>query len=87
MESDRVVQLTESQLKQLMEEAVTDALVKLGVDTQAPLEMQKDFQHLREWREATHTLQKRGLTVIMTTLITGGLAALYLGIKMMLSSP
>lgn len=81
MEEDRVIQLTEAQLKELMEDAVTDAFVKLGIDAGDPLEMQKDFQHLREWREATHTLQSKGLMVILTLLLTGGCAALWLGLK------
>jgi len=81
---DRVVQLTEAQLKDLMEDAVNDALLKLGVDSQNPIEMQKDFQHLREWREATAAMQKRGLLVVVGVIVTGGCAALWLGLKGMI---
>ncbi len=85
MDQDRVVHLTEEQLKQLLSEAVTEAFLKLGVDATDPLEMQKDFLHLREWREATDALQKRGLMVILATLVAGGMAALWLGFKDMIN--
>ena len=83
--SDRPIQLTERELRGLMEKAVSDAFTKLGIDASEPIEMQKDFQHLREWREATHAVQKKGLLTIAAILVTGACAALWLGLKGMLS--
>lgn len=79
--------LTEIQLKKLVTEGVDDALTRLGVDAGNPIEMQKDFQHLREWREATHAIQKKGLLTIVAILVTGACAALWLGLKGMLQHP
>lgn len=87
MDNDRAIRLTESQLKELMEEAVNDALTKLGVDVTQPLEMQKDFQHLRDWRKSVQTFRTRGVLTILTTLLTGCAAAAWLGIKAMINSP
>lgn len=84
--SDRPIQLTENELKTLMGSAVEETFTKLGIDTTNPIEMQKDFVHLREWREATSAIQKKGLLTIIVILTTGACGALFLGIKHMLTS-
>ena len=83
--TDRPIQLTESQLKKITAEAVKDALIQLGVDAGNPIEMQRDFQHLREWREATDAVQKKGLLTIVGIVFAGGCAALLLGLKDMIN--
>lgn len=82
-----IIQLTESQLKDLIVESVSDALTTIGVDTKQPLEMQKDFQHLREWRRATSEIQKKSLLVVVGLLVSGMCAATWLGLKAMLAAP
>ncbi|AAT69463.1 gp04 [Alphaproteobacteria phage PhiJL001] len=81
MSDDRVIHLTEAQLKEIMEEAVNEALIKIGVDPSDPIEVQKDMQHLRDWRQSVESVQKRGLMVIVSTLTAGLLAALWIGFK------
>ena len=83
-----IIQLTETQLKTLVTEGVYDALTRLGVDAQNPVEMQKDFQHLRDWRKATSEVQKKSLCLIVGILLSGLCAAAWLGIKaMILAAP
>jgi len=79
-----IIQLTESQLKEVVIDGINEAFTRLGVDTTQPLEMQKDFQHLREWRLATSALQRKGLLALVTILVTGACAAAWLGLKSML---
>ena len=82
MSSDhRTVRVTEAQLRQAVEDGVDNALTRLGVDASNPLEMQKDFQHLREWRQATNAVKKRGILTVVAILVTGACAALWMGIK------
>lgn len=78
------ITLTRGEMKELIEEAVEDAFTKMGLDTSQPLEMQRDFQHLRDWRLATNSLRDKGMLTILVTLITGGAAALWLGIRTLL---
>jgi len=81
MSDNKIIQLTDDQLKSLVEKTVHDTLVRLGVDATNPIEMQHDFQHLREWREATGAFRNKGILVIITTIIAGVLAAAWVGFK------
>ena len=76
-----VIQLTKDELKDLMEQAVHDAFVRMGVEANNPLEMQRDFQHLREWRVATTALRAKGLLVTLTIIMSGTIGALWLGFR------
>lgn len=80
----RRVILTEDELKSLVAQSVRETLMVLGVDAENPLEMQRDFQHLREWRQTTDSIKSKTAMVIITVLVTGALGALYVGIKGML---
>lgn len=84
MPQEPVVTLTEAQLKEIVSGAVTETLIKLGVDVSKPIDMQRDFQHLREWRLATQTLQERGMLAIVTVLVAGAAAAMWVGFKGMI---
>lgn len=64
-----------------IKEAVRETLIELGIDHSDPLEMQKDFQHLREWRTTTEGMKSKGLIAVFGFLVTGILAAAWLGIK------
>ena len=64
-----------------MSEAVEDALVKVGMDLNDPLEMQRDMQHLREWRIAVGTIKSKGMLSIVALLVSGLVAAIWIGFK------
>lgn len=80
--------LTSSEIQQIAsaaaDEAIRKMLVTLGVDAtdaDAILKVQKDFAHLRAWRESVDTIKKRTI-VSAVTIITGGiLGAIWLAIK------
>ena len=40
--------LTQEDLKKLIAEAVRETLMQMGADPSDPIEMQRDFQHLRQ---------------------------------------
>ena len=48
--------MTHDELRALVAGTVRETLVQLGVDPSDPLEMQRDFQHLRQWRESGEEL-------------------------------
>ncbi len=75
--------LTSEEIKHLAEEAAKTAvrqlLVAMGVDANDPkalLEMQKDFAHIRVWRESTEAIRNRGLAAAVTFCVTGVLGYL-----------
>lgn len=75
--------LTSEEIKHLAEEAaksaVRELLVAMGVDANDPkalIEMQKDFAHIRVWRESTDTIRRKGLAAAVTFIVSGILAYL-----------
>lgn len=62
-------------------EAVRQTLIQLGVDAENPLEMQRDFQHLRQWRKAEAELKSKGLIALVGILVSGFAALLLLGLR------
>lgn len=65
-----------------MKETVHETLLVLGVDTSDPLAMQADFRALREWREAMANVKRKSIGVIVSTLVAGLLAAVWIGVKL-----
>lgn len=69
------------ELARLVEETVKQTLIQIGVDAQDPLQMQRDFQHLRQWRKAGEDLRGKGLAVLLTVFLTGLASLAVVGIK------
>lgn len=84
MTEQRNITLTEDDLRRIVSESVKETLTRIGVDADDPLEMQKDFQHLREWRETTQSVKAKGLLAVVTLLVSGTAAALWMGFKEMI---
>jgi hypothetical protein len=79
--SDRVGDMTKEELREFMSQCVHDTLTSMGVDTSEPLNMQRDFQYLRDWRIAVEATKRKGILTLITVLITGMLGLLWLGFK------
>ncbi len=81
--------MTEEELKRLISQAVSEAmdksmaetLLKLGIDVDEPLELQKDMQHLRAWRQSITTVKKQSLTTAIGVITMGVLGLIWLAIK------
>lgn len=73
--------LTPEEARALIREAVRETFLMLGVKVDDPIEVQKDLQHLREWRNTTESIKSKGLLTVMGILVSGMLAALWVGIK------
>lgn len=69
----------------IIRQAVHETLAELGVDHDSPLEMQKDFQHLREARTTMEAVRNKGVLTILVFLITGFVALISLGVKTFLN--
>jgi hypothetical protein len=82
--------MTREEVEDIAEEAADKALRKLMLsmgadisDGEALLKMQRDFQHLRAWRESTDAVKQQGILTavkVITAAIVGGLL-LMLGFK------
>jgi hypothetical protein len=76
--------LTAEEVKHIASQAVSETLLALGVNTKDPddfIEMQKDFAHVRAWRQSVETVKTRGLTAAIVIIVTGVLGAVWMAIR------
>lgn len=67
--------------RDVIRETVHETLTELGVDHSDPMEMQKDFQHLREWRITMDQARNKSILAIVGFLTVGIMTALWIGFK------
>ncbi|WP_315831138.1 hypothetical protein [Bradyrhizobium prioriisuperbiae] len=63
---------------------VKEFFLALGVnadDPDAVIAVQKDFAHLRAWREASDTIKRKGLGTAVTIVVTGLLGLVWLALS------
>lgn len=53
----------------------------LGIEADDPLEVQRDFQHLRAWRKNTIAIKQNALLAVVTVVIPGLLWLIWTGLK------
>lgn len=73
------------ELRQIISESVKQTLIQIGIDSSSPLELQRDFQHLRQWRESTESIKHKGFLTAVVIFVTGSISLLLMGIKEWLS--
>lgn len=81
----RVATLSHEEVEQAVEQGVVNALIRLGLDASKPIDLQRDFQFLRDLRKSTESVKGKALVTIVGILIAGGLAALWLGLKALIN--
>lgn len=79
---NKIYQLTESELEEVIEKSVKRAFVSMGIDVDNPVEVQRDMQHLRDWRMLTDAIRTKGIMTIVGIIVAGACAALWVGVKM-----
>lgn len=75
------VAMSHSELNDVVAEAVKQTLMQLGVDTSDPFAMQRDFQHLRQWRESGEDLKRKGTVALLGIFFSGLVSLILLGFK------
>lgn len=83
---DKQICMTEYELKKIIENTVNTTLIQLGIDHDDPLEMQRDFMHLREWRQSMERMKNKSMATAIGIVIAGFCAALWMGFKHLISS-
>lgn len=62
-------------------EAVHEMMISLGADVSNPaamIEMQKDFQSLREWRQSMESVKRHGLLTAVGIIVIGILGMIWM---------
>ena len=60
---------------------VSAILTSFGLDDKEKKEFQADFVHLRKWRKSVDSVERVGITTVVTVLLTGLVGAMWLGVK------
>lgn len=73
--------MTEAETRKVVAETVAETLLKLGIDATDPIELQKDMQHLRAWRESVATVKRQGMITAVGIIIAGVLGLIWVSIR------
>jgi hypothetical protein len=68
-------------VSETVRETMRDTLKGLGLDVDNPLEVQSDFQALRDWRLLIKSARHRFIIVTVGIVVAGAFAAIWAGIK------
>lgn len=69
------------EVKQIVDDAVTLTLARLGITSDEFLEVKKDLAHMRSWRLASEKAKDVSIKVAFGILITGIIGWMILGFK------
>ena len=67
--------------KKAAKEAVKEIFLTLGIRTDDALEVQRDMQHLREWRQSVATVKRQSLITAIGVITAGVIGLIWLAIK------
>ncbi|HHW65649.1 MAG TPA: hypothetical protein GX403_17175 [Rhodocyclaceae bacterium] len=73
--------MTRDELRELIAETVRETLTQMGADPAHPLEMQRDFQHLRQWRRSGEELRSKGTLALLGIFLSGTVALMLVGLR------
>jgi hypothetical protein len=73
--------MTENEIKRIVEETVEATLLRLGVDLDDPIEVQRDMSFLRDWRTSTAAVKRHGIFVAVGTIVLALLGLVWLAIR------
>lgn len=73
-------------MRTTIRDTVRQTLIEIGVERDSPLEMQRDFIYLRQWRMTHEKLGFRAAATLIAILIGGLIAAIWAGLRTFLES-
>lgn len=71
-------------LQGIIDNAVDNALQRVGIDTSDPTATRRDMVKLREWTEFWEFVRQKGIGATVTWVVTGALAALAIGVGVLI---
>ena len=73
--------MTNEEMRTMIKTTVRETLVQLGVDATDPIEAQRDFQFLRDWRTTTESVRGKAIFTAVGLIVVGLIGVIWLGIK------
>lgn len=84
---DNNVVIGKDHLREIVREEFDMSLTRMGFDIAAPVESQKDLQFVREWRQSTESVKRKGIATLATICITGICGIIWMGVKTIIKNP
>lgn len=72
---------TEADIRKIVADTVKETLTKLGVDTENPLEYQKDQAFVRSWRNSSEAVKRQGIITAIGIITTGLVGLVWMALK------
>jgi len=80
--------LSEEELRALISESVQngvhEGLLRVGLDTTDPIQLQRDFQFIRDLRQTSDSIRSKAILTTIGVTVTGAAAVIWLGIRALL---
>lgn len=73
--------MTEHEIRRIVSETVKETFMRLGIDSEDPIEFQKDMQHVRSWRTSVETVKRQGIMTAIGIITAGFLGAIWMAVK------
>lgn len=77
-------QLAEGQ-DEIVLKTISTILTSFGIDDEERSDIRADLIHLRKWRKSVESVESFGMRAVVTVIVTGLIAALWLGFKAMVN--
>lgn len=81
MMDKETITMTRDELEDLNAEVTKNVLSRLGFDVDNPKEVRADLEHLRRWRVSVNKVSTIGMGAAITTIVSGLLAAVWIGVS------
>ena len=81
MDHEQLRALIKKDTKEIIDRALHDHFISLGIDPKEPIERQKDFAFLRRQRKAIEAIERKALMTIVGTIIITAISLLWVGFK------
>lgn len=78
-EQEPQIVMTRDQLEEVVEDVTKNLLSRMGFEVDNMAEVRKDTAHLRRWRLSVDKVGNVGLGAAVTTIVSGVLAAIWIG--------
>lgn len=80
MTDAEIAALVERVSDETAQRVVHRMFLTLGIDSQNPMEMQADMQHLRNWRNSVTTIKRQGFIAATGVIVVGVLGLIWTSI-------
>jgi hypothetical protein len=76
--------MTEKDIEAIVAKTITATLSRFGIEEGDHKELMADLGHLRRWRKSVEQAQSYSFKIVITTIVSGVVGALWLGFQAML---